>query len=54
MPASLILGLLLGGTAGFGTAWFTLSIGPLVQFFLPHFTLPSSDAPVKVAAPKSR
>jgi len=49
----LILGLLLGGTAGFGTAWFTLSIGPLVQFFLPHFKLRAPDAPAKVAASKS-
>lgn len=49
----LVLGLLLGGIAGVGTAWFTLSIGPLVQFFLPHFTLPSPDSVTKTSSSKS-
>jgi uncharacterized membrane protein YczE len=29
-----ILGILLGGTFGFGTIWFALTIGPQVQFWL--------------------
>ena len=32
--AALVIGVALGGTIGLGTAWFALSIGPLVQFFL--------------------
>ena len=35
----LIAGIVLGGSIGVGTVWFTLAIGPLVQFFLPGFTL---------------
>ena len=31
------IGIFLGGSIGFGTAWFAISIGPLVQFFLPRF-----------------
>jgi uncharacterized membrane protein YczE len=31
---------MLGGTIGIGTVWFTLGIGPLVQFFLPRFRRP--------------
>ncbi len=39
-----IVGLLLGGTLGLGTVWFTVSIGPLVQFFLRRLTfLPAID-----------
>lgn len=30
------IGIILGGSLGFGTAWFALSIGPFVQFFLPR------------------
>ena len=30
----LILGLFLGGSVGLGTIWFTVGIGPMVQFFL--------------------
>lgn len=30
----LLLGILLGGSVGAGTAWFAISIGPFVQFFL--------------------
>ena len=29
-----ITGLILGGTIGWGTVWFLLSVGPSVQFFL--------------------
>lgn len=38
---ALVLGVgwLLGGTFGIGTVVFALSIGPLVQFFLPRFDL---------------
>jgi len=35
----LVIGLFLGGTVGIGTVWFTLGIGPMVQFFLPRFRL---------------
>ena len=39
-----IVGLILGGTLGLGTVWFTVSIGPLVQFFLRRLTfLPAID-----------
>ncbi|GHF15301.1 membrane protein [Streptomyces spiralis] len=34
----LILGVLLGGTIGLGTLVYALTIGPLVQFFLPLLT----------------
>ena len=30
----MLIGLLLGGTIGWGTVWFLLSVGPSVQFFL--------------------
>ncbi len=33
----LVIGWLLGGTVGVGTVLFAVSIGPLVQFFLPLF-----------------
>ena len=35
----LIAGIVLGGSIGVGTLWFTLAIGPLVHFFLPIFAL---------------
>ncbi len=35
----LIAGWLLGGTFGIGTIAFALLIGPLVQFFLPRWTI---------------
>ncbi len=40
-------GWLLGGTLGVGTVVYALAIGPLVQVFLPRFTVtvPSSPAP---------
>ena len=41
-----IIGIGLGGPIGIGTVWFTLSIGPAVQFFLKHLTfLPSGFDP---------
>jgi uncharacterized membrane protein YczE len=38
--AALGLGVVLGGTFGVGTIVFALTIGPLVQVFLPRFELP--------------
>jgi uncharacterized membrane protein YczE len=40
-PASrgLLVGWLLGGTVGIGTVLYALTIGPLVQFFLPLVTV---------------
>lgn len=48
----LIVGLLLGGTIGVGTVWFTLGIGPMVQFFLPRFRRPD-PAPRRANLPAS-
>lgn len=41
----LVIGFLLGGTVGLGTVLYALSIGPLVQFFLPRVAvaLPERD-----------
>jgi uncharacterized membrane protein YczE len=36
----LVAGWLLGGTIGVGTVAFMLTIGPMVQFFLPRLSLP--------------
>lgn len=36
------LGVFLGGRIGFGTAWFAIGIGPMVQFFLPKFVIRSA------------
>ena len=33
------LGICLGGRIGFGTAWFAISIGPMVQWLLPRFVI---------------
>ena len=41
---ALVVGVLLGGTAGVGTLVFALSIGPLVHVFLPRLTV---DGPVR-------
>ena len=35
----LLIGWLLGGTVGVGTVLYALAIGPLVQFFLPRWTV---------------
>lgn len=37
---ALVVGWLLGGTVGVGTVLFSLTIGPVVQFFLPKLELP--------------
>lgn len=44
--SALAIGWLLGGNVGVGTVIFALTIGPLVQFFLPYVTveLPSAEA----------
>ncbi|WP_406112047.1 YitT family protein [Kitasatospora purpeofusca] len=39
----LAVGVLLGGTAGVGTVAYALAIGPLAQFFLPWFTVPTAE-----------
>jgi uncharacterized membrane protein YczE len=41
--AVLAAGILLGGSAGIGTVVYALGIGPLVQVFLPLFTVPQGD-----------
>ena len=33
--AVLVIGFILGGTVGVGTVLYAVSIGPIVQFFLP-------------------
>jgi uncharacterized membrane protein YczE len=48
----LVLGLVMGGTVGVGTVAYALSIGPLVQLFLPLFTVPERDA-LRTAAPRA-
>ena len=35
-----VIGLLLGGTAGFGTVLYALAIGPVTQALLPTFVVP--------------
>ncbi|RGC67912.1 hypothetical protein C5N14_15625 [Micromonospora sp. MW-13] len=52
----LALGWLLGGTVGVGTVAYALTIGPLVQFFLPLFTVdlpPGKPAAPDPAAPEA-
>ncbi|MDI2129184.1 hypothetical protein QI554_23855 [Yinghuangia seranimata] len=46
----LAAGLALGGSAGVGTVVYALGIGPLVQIFLPLFTVPKRDADAAPAA----
>lgn len=48
----LVLGAVLGGTVGFGTVWFAVSIGPLVQWFLPRLRM--RDRPRAPPAGESR
>ncbi len=38
---ALAAGMLLGGTAGLGTIWMAIAVGPCVQFFLPWFRIES-------------
>ena len=40
--SALLIGWLLGGTVGIGTVLFSLTIGPIVQFFLPRLQVPAS------------
>lgn len=35
----MVVGVFLGGSIGFGTAWFAVSIGPFVHLFLPRFVI---------------
>ena len=35
----LVLGILMGGTFGIGTVAYVLAVGPIVQFFLPRWTI---------------
>jgi len=37
--SALGIGILLGGTAGLGTIWMAIAVGPCVQFFLPWFRI---------------
>ncbi|WP_367048968.1 hypothetical protein [Streptomyces sp. Je 1-332] len=46
-----VTGLALGGTVGFGTLLYALSIGPLAQFFLRVFALPARPARDTAAQP---
>lgn len=41
----LLVGVLLGGAIGIGTAVFALGIGPLVQVFLPRLTIGATQSP---------
>lgn len=43
-------GFALGGTVGIGTVLYAVSIGPLVHWLLPRFTLKDSTAPVRAPA----
>ena len=46
----LVAGWLLGGTVGIGTVLFAFTIGPLVQLFLPRFTVPLPHATLTAPA----
>ena len=50
--AVLALGWMLGGAVGVGTILYTLSTGPLMQLFLPMFTLRAAE-PAPTPAPSS-
>jgi hypothetical protein len=43
---ALAVGWLLGGSVGLGTVVFAVTIGPLVQFFLPRLTVGAPRSPV--------
>ncbi len=43
----LLAGLALGGSAGLGTLWFALGIGPLVGYFLPRLAMDPLPVPVE-------
>ncbi len=40
----LVVGVVMGGSVGVGTVAYALAIGPLVQFFLPLFSVPAPTA----------
>jgi uncharacterized membrane protein YczE len=44
--SALAVGWLLGGSVGLGTVAFAVTIGPLVQFFLPRLTVGAPQSPV--------
>lgn len=46
----LVIGFILGGTVGVGTVLYAISIGPLVQFFLPYVAV-RLDRPESAAEP---
>ena len=48
---ALAVGWLLGGSVGLGTVVFAVTIGPLVQFFLPRLTVGASRSPADRADP---
>lgn len=48
----LAIGLVLGGSAGVGTVVYALGIGPLVQVFLPLFTVPEREPAKPENAPE--
>lgn len=50
--AVLALGWMLGGVVGVGTILYTLATGPLMQAFLPAFTIPAGS-PTPTPAPSS-
>ncbi len=39
----LVIGFFLGGTVGVGTVLYALTIGPIVQYFLPHLDMPAKE-----------
>ena len=43
--AALACGLVMGGTIGWGTVWFVVSIGPAVQFFLRRLDTQANPEP---------
>jgi len=45
----LAIGWLLGGTVGLGTVLYAIAIGPLVQTFLPMFTIRDAQTPETLA-----
>jgi uncharacterized membrane protein YczE len=49
--SALAVGWLLGGSVGLGTVAFAVTIGPLVQFFLPRLTVGAPQSPVDRTEP---
>ena len=47
----LVVGVLMGGSVGVGTVAYALAIGPLVQIFLPLFTVPGGAAGPEAPTP---